>query len=52
MWVMPDGIRPTIVRQVTDLPEPLSPTMPRISASPTVNDTPSTARTTPWSVAR
>ena len=46
------GIRPMIVRQVTVFPQPLSPTMPSISASCTVSDTPSTARTTPWLVAR
>ncbi len=46
-----DGISPAIVRHVTLLPQPLSPTSPRISRSPTVNDTPSTARTTPASVA-
>jgi hypothetical protein len=41
-----------IVRQVTVFPQPLSPTMPTISASCTVNETPSTARTTPCAVAR
>ncbi len=35
---------------VTLLPEPDSPTMPSVSPSETVNDTPSTARTTPSSV--
>src|SRR5690349_8961529 len=34
-----------MARLVTLLPEPLSPTMPSVSPSPTPNDTPSTART-------
>ena len=39
--------RPIIDRLVTDLPEPDSPTMARISPSSTENVTSSTARTTP-----
>src|SRR3954453_20700969 len=38
------------VRHVTLLPEPLSPTTPRISPRRNVNETSSTARTTPPSV--
>src|SRR6478672_68000 len=44
------GFRPMIVRQVTLLPEPDSPTMPSVCPLSTVNETPSTARTTPSSV--
>ena len=44
------GLRPMIVRQVTLLPEPDSPTMPRVCPLSTANETPSTARTTPSSV--
>src|SRR5437868_4443787 len=43
-------LRPMIVRQVTLLPEPDSPTMPRVWPLSTLNETPSTARTTPSSV--
>ena len=39
-----------IVRQVTLLPEPDSPTMPSVLPSSTVNETPSTALTIPSSV--
>ena len=39
------------VRHVTLLPDPLSPTRPRISRSRRLNETPSTARTTPSPVA-
>ncbi len=46
------GRRPRIVRAVTDLPDPDSPTMARISPGDTVRDTPSTARTSPPSVAK
>src|SRR5690348_11804611 len=44
------GLRPMIVRQVTLLPDPDSPTMPRVWPLSTENETPSTARTTPSSV--
>src|SRR5215470_11802493 len=45
----------SMIRRITDiivtlLPDPDSPTMPRVSPSETVNDTPSTALTTPSSV--
>jgi len=40
-----------IVRHVTLLPEPDSPTIPRIWPSATENETPSTAVTVPRSVA-
>src|SRR3954452_24769870 len=43
-------MRPMSVRHVTLLPEPLSPTSPRISPRRRVNETSSTARTTPPSV--
>src|SRR3954454_320557 len=43
-------MRPISVRHVTLLPEPLSPTSPRISPRRSVNETSSTARTTPPSV--
>jgi len=41
------GIRRRMESAVTDLPQPDSPTMPRVSPRATSNDTPSTARTTP-----
>ena len=41
---------PMIVRQVTLFPEPDSPTMPSVSPRSRVNETPSTALTTPSSV--
>src|SRR5881227_542706 len=44
------GLSPMIVRQVTLLPEPDSPTIPSVCPLSTVNETPSTARTTPSSV--
>src|SRR5918999_6398141 len=44
-------VRPSAVRQVTLLPEPLSPTMPNVSPRWTLNERPSTARTTPSGVA-
>src|SRR3954463_8211038 len=44
------GLSPMIVRQVTLLPEPDSPTIPRVWPLSTENETPSTARTTPSSV--
>src|SRR5947208_16301712 len=44
------GFRPMIVRHVTLFPEPDSPTMPSVCPLSTVNETPSTARTTPSSV--
>ena len=43
---------PMIVRQVTLLPEPDSPTMPSVWPFSTVNETPSTAVTTPSSVVK
>ena len=42
--------RPMIVRQVTDLPEPDSPTIPRVWPFSTEKVTPSTAFTMPSSV--
>ena len=42
--------RPRMASEVTLLPEPDSPTMPRVRPRSTANDTPSTARTTPSSV--
>ncbi len=44
------GIRRRMESAVTDLPQPDSPTMPRVSPRASSNDTPSTARTTPSSV--
>jgi len=44
------GFRPMIVRQVTLLPEPDSPTIPSVWPFSIENDTPSTAPTTPSSV--
>ena len=44
------GFSPMIVRQVTLLPEPDSPTIPSVWPLSTENETPSTARTTPSSV--
>src|SRR6266550_9380413 len=44
------GFRPMMVRHVTLFPEPDSPTMPSVCPLSTVNETPSTARTTPSSV--
>ena len=44
------ALRPMIVRQVTLLPEPDSPTMPSVWPFSTENVTPSTALTTPSSV--
>ena len=44
-------VRPITVRPVTLLPEPDSPTIPSVRPSSTLNDTPSTACTTPSSVA-
>ena len=41
-----------IDRLVTDLPEPDSPTMPSTLPRSTANETPSTAPTTPSSVAK
>src|SRR5262249_26137792 len=41
-----DGISPMSVRHVTLLPQPLSPTRPRISPARSENETSSTARTT------
>src|SRR5205823_11327351 len=45
------GISPRIASWLTLLPDPDSPTMPRVSPGNTSNDTPSTAWTTPSSVA-
>ena len=42
-----DGINRKIDSAVTLLPQPLSPTMARVSPGGTANETPSTARTTP-----
>jgi hypothetical protein len=44
------GFSPMIVRQVTLLPQPDSPTMPRVCPFSTEKETPSTARTIPSSV--
>ncbi len=44
------GFRPMIVRQVTLLPQPDSPTMPRVCPFSTEKLTPSTALTMPSSV--
>ena len=44
------GLRPMIVRQVTLLPDPDSPTMPSVWPFSTSKLTPSTALTTPSSV--
>src|SRR5919199_6156327 len=44
------GFSPMIVRQVTLLPEPDSPTIPSVSPFSIENETPSTALTTPSSV--
>src|ERR1700730_17742620 len=44
------GLRPMIVRQVTLLPDPDSPTMPSVLPFSTEKETPSTARTAPSSV--
>ncbi len=44
-------VRPMTVSEVTDLPEPDSPTMARISPSSIVSETSSTALTRPSSVA-
>ena len=41
------GIRPSREEQVTDLPEPDSPTIPRVSPFSSEKLTPSTARYTP-----
>src|SRR5215472_1192931 len=41
------GMRPRMEFAVTDLPQPLSPTIARVSRCSTQNDTPSTARATP-----
>ena len=41
------GMMPRMERAATDLPQPLSPTMPTMRCSGTRNDSPSTARTTP-----
>ena len=41
------GMMPRMERAATDLPQPLSPTMPTMRCSGTWNDSPSTARTTP-----
>ena len=38
------GCRPEMLRSVLDLPAPLGPTRQTISPSPTVSDTPRTAR--------
>ena len=48
------GRRPIIASIATDLPEPLSPTMPTISPGSTSRSTPSTARSgpTPWGTRR
>ena len=45
-----ERVRPISVIDVTDLPEPDSPTIATTSPGATVNDTPSTAATTPSSV--
>ena len=44
------GLRPMIERQVTLLPQPDSPTIPRVFPFSTWNETPSTALTIPSSV--
>jgi len=44
------ALRPMIVRQVTLLPEPDSPTIPSVSPFSTLKLTPSTALTIPSSV--
>ena len=44
------GLSPMIVRHVTLFPEPDSPTIPSVCPLSTLNETPSTARTTPSSV--
>src|ERR1700745_3116822 len=44
------GIKRRIELAVTDLPQPLSPTIARVSPSSTWNETPSTARFTPSGV--
>jgi hypothetical protein len=41
---------PRIERSITDLPQPLSPTIPTVCPSRTVRLVPSTARTTPCGV--
>ena len=55
--ICPDSIRPggsatslITERALTLLPQPLSPTMPKVLPLPTENETPSTARLTPSSV--
>jgi hypothetical protein len=47
--IFPGGMstRPMMVREVTDLPEPDSPTTPRVSPLSRLYDTPLTALTTP-----
>jgi hypothetical protein len=45
-----DLVSPRIVRLATLLPEPDSPTMPRVSLAERSKETPSTALTTPSSV--
>ena len=47
-----ERVSPISVIAVTDLPEPDSPTTARISPGASSNDTPSTACTTPSSVAK
>ena len=49
-FVFLGSFSPMIVRHVTLLPEPDSPTIPRVSPRSSVNDTPSTAWTMPSSV--
>src|SRR5580700_11257863 len=43
---------PSIEYMATLLPDPDSPTMPSTSFAPTSKESPSTARTTPWRVAK
>jgi hypothetical protein len=45
-----ERVSPRIVRLATLLPEPDSPTMPRVSPLPSSKETPSTALTIPSSV--
>ena len=43
------GAKPQIARKMGDLPEPDSPTMPKLSPAATVNDVPATATKSPYS---
>lgn len=45
-----EGSRPRRAKQVTDLPEPDSPTMPTVDPLGTERETPDTARTMPFRV--